>query len=171
MDVRPNFHEKLVTNSRWQSTTNQLPRLHDLFITPSIISIGDEHSRPTFIGRSLTQKMAWKWKWSKRWWIWVAYLKIWYKLGQISRIERRNPKGGKTPKDEEKGTTMEEEKEPKTPLQWAFEEGEGLESSNKECCGLNTRIIVKSWHQEECGSSSYVHDCKHTYTWGLLAKL
>ncbi len=65
--------------------------------------------------------MAWKWKWSKRQWVWVTYLKIWCKPRQTGIIERRNPKGKETPKEEEKGTTMEEEKEPKTPSQLAFE--------------------------------------------------
>jgi hypothetical protein len=27
------------------------------------------------------------------------------------------------------------------------------------------------WHHEECGSPSYVRHYKHTYKWGLLAKL
>jgi hypothetical protein len=58
---------------------------------------------------------------------------------------------------------MEEKKEPKTPLQLASKEGEGLKNSNKECCKSNTKINVESRHQEECGSPSIVHDCKHTY--------
>jgi len=86
------------------------PQLQDLFITQSVISIGDEHSGPIFIDRNLTQKMAWKWKWSKWQWVWVAYFKIWCKPGQTGITKRRKPKGGETLEEKEIGTTMEEEK-------------------------------------------------------------
>jgi hypothetical protein len=56
MDVQPYFHEQLATSSWWQSVANwaKKPQLQDLFITQSIISIGDEHSGPIFIDRNLT---------------------------------------------------------------------------------------------------------------------
>jgi hypothetical protein len=41
--------------------------------------------------------MAWKWKWSKQWWIWIAYFKIWCKPGQTCITKMRIPKGGETP--------------------------------------------------------------------------
>jgi hypothetical protein len=39
------------------SETNKL-QLYDPFITLSRISIGDEHSRPIFISKNLTQEVA-----------------------------------------------------------------------------------------------------------------
>jgi hypothetical protein len=54
------------------------------------ISIGDKQNIPIVIGRNVKQEMAKKWKWFRRQWIWVAYFKIWCKLGCISRIERKN---------------------------------------------------------------------------------
>ncbi len=66
--------------------------------------------------------------------------------------------------EEEKVTLVEEEGEPKTPLQLAYEEGKDLESMDKECCGLNNQVTIESWHhEEECGSPSYFCDHMHTY--------
>jgi hypothetical protein len=48
-------------------------------------------------------------------------------------------------------------------MQSASEEGEDLESSDKECCRSNSGVNVKSGHQKECGSPSYVRHCMHTY--------
>jgi hypothetical protein len=56
-----------------------------------------------------------------------------------------------------------EKKKPKTPLQSTFEEGKDSKSSDKECCGLNNKVIVKSQHQKECKSPPYICHCKHTY--------
>jgi hypothetical protein len=95
MNVWFRFCEQLATNSWKQSMASQTnkPQLQDLFITLSKIStIGDKQSRPIFISRSVKQEMAKKWKWSRRWQIWVAYLKIGCKPRDISKIERRNTK-------------------------------------------------------------------------------
>jgi hypothetical protein len=46
-----------------------------------------------------------------------------------------------TPKEEEEGTTMEEEKEPKTPLQSAYEEGEDSKSSYKEWYVMHSQVL------------------------------
>ncbi len=56
MDVQPYFHEQLATSSWWQSMASwtKKPQLQDMFITQSIISIEDEHSRLIFIDRNLT---------------------------------------------------------------------------------------------------------------------
>lgn len=59
----------------------------------------------------------------------------------------------------------------KRPLQLVVEEGEDIENMDKSCYGSNNWVIVESWHQEQCMSPSYVHDCKHTYKWRLLEKL
>jgi hypothetical protein len=78
---------------------NQQLQLQDSFITLRKIYIGDDQSIPIVIGRSVKQEMAKKWKWFRRQWIWVAYLKIWCKLGCISRTKRKNTRarggGGK----------------------------------------------------------------------------
>jgi hypothetical protein len=39
--------------------------------------------------------MTKRWKWSKWWQVWVANLKIWWKLGNTNQIERRSPSGGR----------------------------------------------------------------------------
>jgi len=46
-----------------------------------------------------------------------------------------------TPKEEEEGTTLEEEKEPETPLQLAYEEGEDSKSSYKECIVMRSQLL------------------------------
>jgi hypothetical protein len=43
---------------------------------PSKISIRDKQSKPIFIGKSIMQEVARKWKWSRLRWIWIAYFKI-----------------------------------------------------------------------------------------------
>jgi hypothetical protein len=41
---------------------------------------------------------------------------------------------------------MEEERKPIIPSQLASKEGEDVESTDKECCGSNSHVIVKLWH-------------------------
>lgn len=65
-----------------------------------------------------------------------------YDANQDQLIEQK----GETLEEEEEGVVLEETKEPKTPSQSAYEEGEDLESSNKECCESNNKISVKSRH-------------------------
>jgi hypothetical protein len=60
--------------------------------------------------------------------------------------------------EEEEGTLVEDEEEPKTPSQLALE-GEDKENTNKKCC---ESFIVQLWHQDECRSPSYV--CYHRHT-------
>jgi len=43
---------------------------------PSKIFIRDKQSKPIFIGKSIMQEVARKWKWSRWWLVWIAYLKI-----------------------------------------------------------------------------------------------
>jgi len=52
--------EQLATSSKGQFVANQTnkPKLQDPFITPSRISIGDEHNESIFIGRNSMQKVA-----------------------------------------------------------------------------------------------------------------
>jgi hypothetical protein len=71
--------------------------------------------------------------------------------------------------EEEEGTPMEKEGDPKTPSQSASKEWEDAKNMDKKCCGSNNWVTIELWHQEECKSPSYVHD--HTYKWGLLEKL
>jgi len=77
-----------VTSSWKQSMASQIDKLQlqDPFIMPSRIFIGDKQSKLIFISRSVKQKVARKWKWSRRWQVWIAYLKIQCKLGCISRV-------------------------------------------------------------------------------------
>jgi hypothetical protein len=65
--------------------------------------------------------------------------------------------------EEERGTPMEEEEEPRTPSQLALEEGKDEKNIDKKCCGSNNHVIVESQHQEECGSPSYVYYHRHTF--------
>jgi hypothetical protein len=67
--------------------------------------------------------------------------------------------------EEEKKNLVEEEKEPKTPLQLTSKEGENTKNTkntNKECCGSNYHVNIESWHQQECRSPLYVCYYKHT---------
>jgi hypothetical protein len=64
--------------------------------------------------------------------------------------------------EEKKRTLVNEEGEPKTPLQSTLEEGEDAKITNKKCCGSNNHVTIKLWHQEKCGSPSYVQDHTHT---------
>jgi hypothetical protein len=68
-----------------------------------------------------------------------------YNANQDKLVEQKE----ETPKDEEEGTQMEEEKEPKTPTQSASKEGEDSKSLDKECyksncdmlnCGIKTNV-------------------------------
>jgi hypothetical protein len=68
-----------------------------------------------------------------------------YDANQDKLVEQK----GKTPKEEEEITIVEEEKEPKKPSQLAYEEGKDSESSYKECYESNNKVSVKSQHQEE----------------------
>ncbi len=94
MNVRFKFCDQLARIPWKQSVANQIdkPQLQDLFITPNNISIGDEQSKPIFIGRSAKQETTRKSKWSIRRRIWVAYLKIQCKPIHINRTKRRNIK-------------------------------------------------------------------------------
>jgi len=67
-----------------------------------------------------------------------------------------------TPMEEEGGTIVEEEEEPKTPSQLASKEGKDEDNMDKECCGSNNHVIVESRHQEECWSPLYVRYHMHT---------
>jgi hypothetical protein len=60
MNVRFGFCEQHAISSWRQSMASQTdkPQLQDLFIMPSIISIGDEQSISIFIGRSTKQEVA-----------------------------------------------------------------------------------------------------------------
>ncbi len=87
----------------------------------------------------------------------LAILK--YDANQDKLVEQK----GETLEEEEERTLMEEEKEPKGLMQSASKEGEDSKSSDKECCGSNNGVSVKSRHQKECGSPSYVRHCMHTY--------
>jgi hypothetical protein len=46
-----------------------------------------------------------------------------------------------TPKEEKEGTTLEEEKEPKTPSQSAYEEREDSKSPYKECYVMGSQLL------------------------------
>jgi hypothetical protein len=45
--------------------------------------------------------------------------------------------------EEEEGTVVEEEEEPRTPLQSTLKEGEYKKNTNKKCCGSNKHVIVE----------------------------
>ncbi len=61
-----------------------------------------------------------------------------------------------------KGTLVEEEEELITPSQSTSKEGRNENNTNKECCGSNNHVPIKSRQQEECGSPSYVRYRRHT---------
>ncbi len=89
-----------------------------------------------------------------------------YNANQEALVEQR--KGTPMEEDEgtiveeEGGTIVEEEKEPRTPSQLTLDEGKNKDSMDKKCCGSNNHVTVKSRHQKECGSPSYVHYQRHT---------
>jgi hypothetical protein len=128
-----------------------------LFITTSRKYVGDGQSKAIFIGGSLTQKWPKNGSDQDNNEYELPILK--YDANQDKLVERK----GKTPEEEEEGTLVEEEKEPKRPMQSASKEGEDSKISDKECCGSNNGVSVKLRHQKECGSPSYVYHCMHTY--------
>ncbi len=63
------------------------------------------------------QEVAKVWKWSRWWRVWIVNLK--YNANQETLVEQKE------------GALVEEEREPKTPLQLAYEEGKDLKSTDK----------------------------------------
>jgi hypothetical protein len=110
-------------------------QLQDPFITTSRISIGTKQSKAIFMVEASRKK------WPKN----ASDLgndeyelpTLKYNANQDKLVEQK----GKTPKDEEEGTQMEEEKEPKTPTQSTSEEGKDSKSLDKECYKSNCDML------------------------------